>query len=123
MQLLVNFCVSRGCKVDGIYKDVASALDFDSREAFMELLEEVMNYRIERIVVAYRDRLTRIGWNFFENFFRKFGAEVVVVHDYIPEKTDMEELMEEIMTLLHSFSMKFYSRRRKIRKVLEEALS
>jgi len=109
--------------VDGIYKDVASALDFDSREAFMELLEEVMNYRIERIVVAYRDRLTRIGWNFFENFFRKFGAEVVVVHDYIPEKTDMEELMEEIMTLLHSFSMKFYSRRRKIRKVLEEALS
>lgn len=35
------------------------------------------------------------------------------------KKNDTEEIIEEIITLLHSFSMKFYSNRRKIRKVLE----
>lgn len=123
IKTLKQFCIAKGWKIDGIYKDVASALDFDKRKEFNRLVEEVMNYQIERVVIMRKDRLTRIGWKFFENFFRKFGTEIVVVEDVIDEKTDKEEIIEEIITLLHSFAMKFYSNRRKVRKKVEEMLS
>lgn len=44
-------------------------------------------------MITYKDRLTRTGFNFFENLFRAFGAEIVVVNNYTNEKSDPEELM------------------------------
>lgn len=122
LELLKQFCINNGWTIDGIYKDIASALDFDSRKDFNELIKEILNYRIEKVVVAYKDRLTRTGFNFFENLFRSYGTEIVVINNYTNEKSGTEELMEEIFTLLRSFSKKFYSSRRKIKKCLEEAL-
>jgi predicted site-specific integrase-resolvase len=115
IELLKQFCISNGWTIDGIYYDIASALDFDNRKQFWKLFEKVLNHEIERVVISHRDRLTRIGWNFFENLFKKFGAEIVIVNDYQQDKIDAEEIFEEIITLLHSFSMKFYSKRRKIK--------
>ncbi len=122
LELLKQFCLNNGWTIDGIYKDTASALDFDNRKDFNELFREILNYRIEKVVITYKDRLTRTGFNFFENLFRSYGTEIIVINNYTNEKSDTEELMEEIFTLLHSFSMKFYSSRRKIKKCLEEAL-
>jgi len=122
IKALKQFCIARGWRIDSIYKDVASALDFDRRKEFNRLIEEVMDYQVERVVVMRRDRLTRIGWKFFENLFKRFGTEIVVVEDVADEKTDKEEIIEEIVTLIHSFA-KFYSNRRNVRRKLEEVLS
>lgn len=122
LELIKNFCIARGWKIDGVYKDVASALDFDKRKDFQILLNEVLAYKIARIVVSYKDRLTRRGFKFFETFFKRYGTEIVVINDYTTEKTDTEEIIEEIITLLHSVSMKFYANRRQLKKSLEEAL-
>ena len=123
IEIAKNFCISRGWKIDGVYKDIASALNFDARKDFQKLLNEITSYRIKRVVITYKDRLTRTGFNFFENFFKKFGTEIVVINDFVNDKSDLEEVIEEIITLLHSFSMKFYSNRRKLRKVLKDAIS
>jgi len=122
IEVAKSFCIARGWKIDGIYKDVASALNFDKRKDFQLLLNEILSYRVAKVVVTFRDRLTRTGFSFFENLFKRYGTEIVVINDYTNEKSDTEEIIEEIITLLHSFSMKFYSNRRKIRKVLEDAL-
>jgi putative resolvase len=101
---------------------VASALNFDKRKDFQLLLNEILSYRVAKVVMTFKDRLTRTGFSFFENLFKRYGTEIVVINDYTNEKSDMEEIIEEIITLLHSFSMRFYSNRRKIRRVLEDAL-
>ena len=115
IEMLKQFCISNGWKIDGIYSDVVSALDFDNRKQFWKLFEKVLNHKIERVVITYRDRLTRIGWNFFESLFKKYGTEIIVINDYHNDKTDVDEIFEEIITLLHTFSMKFYLKRRKIK--------
>ena len=115
IEMLKQFCISNGWKIDGIYFDVVSALDFDNRKQFWKLFEKVLNHEIERVVITYRDRLTRIGWNFFESLFKKYGTEIIVINDYHNDKTDVDEIFEEIITLLHTFSMKFYLKRRKIK--------
>jgi len=123
LELCKQFCISNCWKIGGIYKDIASALDFDNRRDFNQLVNDVMQYKIERVVTTFKDRLTRTGFNFFENLFKSYGTQIVVINDYTNEKSDTEELIEEIFTLLHSFSMKFYSKRKTIRKCITYAIS
>ena len=53
---------------------------------------------------------------------QNYGCEIIVVDDTENEKTDAEEIFEEIISLLHCFSMKLYSKRKtkKVKQVLEE---
>ena len=59
-----------------------------------------------------------------ENLFNKYGCEIIVLNEIDDNKQIEKELFEEIITLLHCFSMKMYSNRRKeklnlIKKELE----
>jgi len=118
IELCKQFCLSNGWKIHGIYKDIAPALDFDNRKEFNQLIQKIIKYEIERIIISFKDRLTRTGFNFFENLFKIFGTEIIVINNFLNEKSDEEELMEEIFTLLHNFSMKFYSKRRIIKNCI-----
>ena len=73
IEIAKNFCIARGWRMDGIYKDISSAFNFDVRKDFQALLNEVFSYCIEKVVITYRDRLTRVGFNFFEKLFSRFG--------------------------------------------------
>ena len=75
------------------------------------MLDEIINYKVEKVIIAYRDRLSRIGFDLFKNFFKKFGTEIVVISDIGNTKLDSEEVFEDIRTMLHCYSMKMYSKR------------
>lgn len=114
------FCASKGWKVDKSITEIASGLTFDKRKSFFKLLDDVQHNQIKRVVITHKDRLSRVSFSLFENIFKHHGTEIVVISDVSKEKTDSEEIFEEIISLLHCFSMKMYSKRRKgIRKVLE----
>ncbi len=46
IELAKNFCIAKGWRIDGIYKDIASALNFDARKDFQALLNEVLKSNI-----------------------------------------------------------------------------
>ena len=55
--------------------------------------------------------------------FKKFGTEIIVVNDIDNPKEIEKEIFEEIISLLHCFSMKLYSSRRKEKlKLVEKEL-
>lgn len=119
---LNNFCINNGIQVDGVFKDVASGISFDKRKEFFKLLDDVIEYRVAKVIITYKDRLSRVGFDLFYHLFQKFGTEIVVASQIGSEKLDSEEIFEEIVGLLHCYSMKMYSRRRvaKIKEVLED---
>ena len=53
--------------------------------------------------------MSRVGYELFEYLFKKYGTEIEVISDIEDEKTDEQELFEEIVSLLHCFSMRMYS--------------
>lgn len=112
VELLKSFAFNQGLTVNGIYSDVASGISFEKRKNFFEMLDEVLNYRVEKVVITYKDRLSRVGFGLFQHLFSKFGTEIVVISEVGNPKLDSEEIFEEIVSLLHSFSMKMYSKRR-----------
>lgn len=60
----------------------------------------------------YKDRLSRISFDMFKRLFSEFGCEIVAIND-AEDKADETEIFEEIISMLHCFSMRMYSRRRK----------
>lgn len=55
----------------------------------------------------------------FEHLFKEFDTEIEVISDETDEKTDEEELFEEIVSLPHCFSMRIYAHRREKRELIE----
>lgn len=64
-----------------------------------------------------------MGFELFEYLFRNYDTKIEVISDELNPKTDERELFEEIISLLHCFSMKDYSHRRKERELIEQSLN
>lgn len=122
IELLKHYCFSNGVKIDGVFQDVASGISFEKRNDFFKLLDDVVDKKVKAVYVTYKDRISRVGFDLFYYLFKKFGTEIVVVSEVGSVKLDSEEVFEEIVSLLHCYSMKLYSKRRvaKIKEALED---
>ena len=95
-----------------ILKEVGSGLN-DKRKQIQVLIKMIMNDEVNKIYVTYKDRLTRFGFNYLKTICNAKGVEIIVVQDISKEKSVQEELAEDIMSLLASFSGKLYGLRSK----------
>ena len=120
--LLKQFCFSNGYRINGVYSDVASGISFDKRKNFFLLLDEVIAGNVDKVVITYKDRLSRVGFDLFHHLFKKYSTEIVVISEIGSHKLDSEEIFEEIISLLHCYSMKLYSKRKdnKIKEIINE---
>ena len=120
VQLLKTFCFQNGYVLNGVYQDVASGIGFEKRSQFFELLDEVLAGKVKRVVITYKDRLSRVGFELFSHLFAKYGCELIVISEVGSMKLDSEEIFEDIVSLLNCYSMKLDSKRKN--KVLKELL-
>ncbi|HHB91922.1 MAG TPA: IS607 family transposase [Thioploca sp.] len=111
IELLEDFCSARGVQIDEVFSDVASGINFKNRKRFFDLLKLVINGQVEKVFISYKDRLSRVDFDLFKYLLLHFGTEIVVVFGQGNEKLDDQELMSEIISLIHCFSMKHYSKR------------
>ena len=86
------------------------------------LLDDIADNKVERVVITYKDRLSRVGFDLFYYLFKKHNCEIEVMSEVGSQKLDSDEIFEEIISLLHCYSMKLYSKRRvqKIKEVLSD---
>lgn len=102
-----------------IKTDIASGLD-DNRENLLSLIDMVQKGEVSRIFVLDKDRLTSFGYPYLKKICDFHGVSIIVVSDdEIDIKTQSEELAEDIITLIHSFSGKLYDLRQKIKKEIK----
>jgi len=92
-----------------IISEVGGGLNY-KRKKFLALLERVMSGDIERIVIAYKDRLARFGFDFFAWLCTKNACEIVVLNQV--ELSPEREMVEDILAILHCFSARLYGLRK-----------
>ena len=95
-----------------ILKEVGSGLN-DGRVQLQKLLRMVCQGEVRNIYITYKDRLTRFGYRYLETMFELHGVSIIVVKDREVEKQVYEELVEDMLSLLASFSGKLYGLRGK----------
>ena len=122
IELLKQFCFTNGYVISGIFADVASGISFEKRKEFFRMLDDILAGKVERVIVTYKDRLSRVGFDLFMHLFLRFHCEIVVMSEVGSAKLDSQEIFEEIESLLHCYSMKLYSKRKekRIKEVLAE---
>ena len=91
-------------------KEVGSGLN-DRRRKLQELMVMVLDHKVSRVFVTYRDRLTRFGFHYLETIFNHEGVRIIVIRDAAHERSVQEELVEDMMALIASFSGKLYGLR------------
>lgn len=121
IQLLKQWCFSNGIQLNGMYSDIASGISFEKRKDFFKILDDILQKRVKKVIISYKDRLSRVGFELFSHLFKQFGTEIVVISEVGNPKLDSQEVMEEIISLMHCFAMKIYSKRK--RKVIQELIT
>ena len=122
IELLKRFCFERGYSISEVFSDIASGINFDKRKDFFTMIDRIIDGKCERVVITYKDRLSRIGFGLFKHLFERFNCEIVVMSEVGSKKLDSEEIFEEIVSLLHCYSMKLYSKGKipKIKEVISD---
>lgn len=95
-----------------IMKEVGSGLN-DNRAQLQKLLQMVCNNEVRNVYVTYKDRLTRFGFRYLETMFLAHNVNIIVLKDKGADKNVQEELVEDMMSLIASFSGKLYGLRSK----------
>ena len=98
-----------------IKTDIASGLD-DNRKNLLSLIDMVQKGEVSRIFVLDKDRLTSFGYPYLKKICDFHGVSIIIVSDEVDIKIQSEELAEDIITLIHSFSEELYGLRDKIKK-------
>lgn len=107
-QRLSEYCAKNNLMVTHIIKDVGSGLN-DNRSGFIRLTDLIISGKVNKLVVEHKDRLTRFQFKFIKKMFESYGCEVIVVNG--ADVSDTEELAADMMSLLASFSGRFYGKR------------
>ena len=121
-KIIESYCLKNGIQISDIYSDIGSGINFDRKE-FQRLVNDVVNHKISKIYITYKDRLSRVSFDMFKNLFNNFNCEIVVLNDVDDNKLIEKEIFSEIISLIHYFTMKVYSSRRQRKlKCVEEDL-
>lgn len=119
---LEEFCAKNGLTISNVYEDIGSGINFD-RKGLSELIFKVINHEVSKVIITYKDRLSRISFDLFKNLFEEFNCEIVVLNEIDDAKIIEKEIFKEIVDMIHCFSMRLYSSRRKEKlKLVEKQL-
>ena len=83
----------------------------DNRKSLTEMIDMVIKGKVKKIVISHKDRLTRFGFGYIETICNKFGTVIEIVN-LEDEKSFQDELTEDLIAIVHHFSMKFYGKRK-----------
>ena len=118
-QRIYDSCISRGLTLDEQYEDIGSGMSSD-RKNFDKICQMIFHGDIELLIIENKDRLIRFGFDMLEKFFSYFGCKILVLNDSIENKSYEQELTEDLISVIHYFTMKSYSHRRKLNKLRKE---
>lgn len=92
-----------------LFKDIGSGLN-ENRRFFKKLLKRIAESDVQRVIVEYKDRLARYGFETFKSYCDSHNVELIVIKD--AEKKEFEqELVDDIISLVTSYSARLYGRR------------
>lgn len=92
-----------------VLSDIGSGLSA-TRRHLQRLLRLVREDQVAEIVVTYPDRLTRFGQEYLQALFDSFGV-VLTALDSGEDQTAEQELTDDMLALLASFSGRLYGMR------------
>lgn len=109
IEFIQNYANAKGIILDELITDIGSGLNYN-RKKWNKLLEEVFNNEVGTIFITYKDRFIRFGYDWFERLCSTHGAKIVVLNN--KETSPDQELVEDMISIVHVFSCRLYGLRK-----------
>lgn len=116
-----EFCISKGMQIDKVISEFGSGLNY-KRPGLNEIIELIMQNRLENLIIFYKDRLVRFGFDMFIELSKRHQFNIIVIDDSNTDKSKEKEFADDLISIIHYFSMRLYGSRsykKKIRKAEE----
>ena len=117
VKFLLDFANAKGIIIDEVIEDIGSGLNYN-RKKWNKLIEHCMENKIDSIMVTRKDRFIRFGYEWFERFLGKYDVKIIVVNN--ETLSPNEELVQDIISILHVFSCKIYGMGKYKKKIEED---
>lgn len=103
-----------------IISDIGSGINY-KKKGLKELIKLITQNKVEKVVVLYKDRLLRFGFELVEYIASLYNCEIEIMDN--TEKSEQQELVEDLVQIITVFSCKLQGKRAgKARKLVKELI-
>ncbi len=106
---LLEYCASKQYRVGYVFEETLSGMN-DNRPKLHKLIDLAVEQKVNRLVIEHKDRLARFNFGIFVKLFESHGVAVEWCEEVLPKSYEAE-LVEDMLSLLSSFSAKIYGKR------------
>ena len=118
IEYLKNYSINNAITIDNIYTDIGSGLNY-KRKNWMRLIDDCFQGKIKNIYVSYSDRFVRFGFDWITNILKVYtNTNVIVIENKL--LTPEEEVVRDLITIIHVFSSRVYELRKYGKKIEKE---
>ncbi|WP_288620019.1 IS607 family transposase [uncultured Mitsuokella sp.] len=101
-----------------IITDIGSGINY-KKNGLQELIRRIEANRVEKVVVLYKDRLVRFGFELLETIATIHGCKIEIVDT--TRKSEQQELVEDLVQIITVFSCKLQGKRTyQAKKMIQE---
>ena len=90
---------------DQVITDIGSGLNW-KRNGLNNLLEMIFNQEISEIIISYKDRLCRFGFELFEWICHKYMTKIIILNPISETEDRTKELAEDLLSIVTVFVAK-----------------
>ena len=101
-----------------IISDIGSGINY-KKKGLQELIKRISENKVEKVVILYKDRLLRFGFELVEYLAELHHCEIEIIDN--TEKTEQQELVEDLVQIITVFSCKLQGKRaNKAKRMIRE---
>lgn len=83
-----------------IITDIGSGINYD-KKGLNELIDLVLSYKVDKVVILYKDRLLRFGYELLENLFLLYDTAIEMIDNTL--RSENQELVEDLIQIVTVF--------------------
>ena len=101
-----------------IISDIGSGINY-KKKGLQELIKRISENQVEKVVILYKDRLLRFGFELVEYLAMLHHCEIEIIDN--TERTEQQELVEDLVQIISVFSCKLQGKRaNKAKRMMRE---
>lgn len=101
-----------------VISDIGSGINYN-KKGLNDLIKLITSNKVEKIIIAYKDRLLRFGFELIENICKLYNVSIEIIDN--SEKTEEQELVEDLVQIITVFSCRLHGKRaNKLKRIAKE---
>lgn len=118
LKFMESYTHRNGIPIHNVYSDYGSGMNY-KRKNWNKLIDDCFDNRIDTIYISHKDRFVRFGFDWITSLLDRYcGVKVVSIED--TTTSPEEDLIQDLISIIHVFSCRVYGLRKYKKKITKD---